>query len=239
MSQSTADFSNNKEKEPSKIAGFITAAYNIVGIAVGLLALCSDTNRTYLIPSTFYPLLGIILVLLGKEEIKFTSTDKSRPFDSIVLGFAITSIFFVTKSLNGYALFQTANLWLPFIVIGAIILTGLYIAVIKPFKGEIKIQAIVILALGLAYAYGCTKEINCAFDNSDPQIYNAKILAHRAHHGKRDLWYLTLSPWGPMKEIKEQEIDGWLYDHTSVGDTVKVNLKQGLLHIPWVIVKKN
>jgi hypothetical protein len=236
MPQNTTD---NKKEEPSKIAGVVTAAYNIAGIAVGLLALCSDTNKTYLIPATFYPLLGIVLLLLGKGAIKFTSADTSRPFDSIILGFAITSLFFVTKSLNGYTLFQTTSIWLPFIIIGAIIITALYMAAIKPFNGDIKIQAIVILVLGLAYAYGFTKEINCAFDNSDPQTFNATILAHRAHHGKRDLWYLTLSPWGPMKEIKEQEIDVWLYSHTSIGDTVKVNLKPGFLHIPWVIVTKN
>jgi hypothetical protein len=229
----------NGEKEPSKNSRLITAAYNIIGIAVGIIGLFSITNKNGLIALILYPLLGIVLALLGKGEIKFISDDKSRIYGSIYIGFLTTSLFVFLKSLNDYSLFQTTNLWLPFIVISAIMFSAFYMVGINPFKGKIRIDIVFVLIISLIYAYGSTREINCAFDNSDPQIYNATILGHREHIGRHNSWYLTLSPWGPMKQIKEEEIDGWLYDHTSIGDTVKVNFKQGLLHIPWFIVTKN
>jgi len=230
----------NGNEESSKRARLITAAYNIIGIAVGIAGLFSATTNYALMALIFYPLSGIVIVLFGKGEIKFISDDKSRIYGSINLGFLITSLFVLFKSVDDYTLYQTDKLWLPFIIVGAIILAALYQAGINPFEAKKRAGAIFTLIIGLIYAYGSTKEINCAFDNSNSQIYNATILAHREHRARRSSsWYLTLSPWGPMQEVNEEEIDGWLYDHTAIGDTVKVSFKQGLLHIPWFVVTKN
>ncbi|SDS26523.1 hypothetical protein SAMN05216490_0843 [Mucilaginibacter mallensis] len=240
MLQSTnLEIPESDKEKPANKAKYITAAYNVIGIIVGLIGLFSDKDKNGLIALLMYPILGIVLVLFGKGGIKLISDDKSRIYGSINIGFLITSLFVFLKSLDDYTLFQTTNLWLPFIIISIIILSALYIVGINPFVGKIRIDAIFITAIGLMYAYGSTRQINCAFDYSYPKSYNAIILGHREHRGKHDAWYLTLTPWGPMPQVREEEIDGWLYDHTSIGDTVKVNFKQGLLHIPWFVVTKN
>jgi hypothetical protein len=155
------------------------------------------------------------------------------------LGFIITSIFLVFKSTDDYTLYQNTNLWLPFIVISLIVLTGLFFSGGNPFIGKIRIDIFFIIIIGLAYAYGFTREINCAFDYSDAKVYEATVLGRREYTGRHDSWYLTLTPWGPRQYIKEEEIDGYLYDHVKIGDTVKVNFKQGLLNVPWFVVTKN
>lgn len=229
----------NANEEPSKKARLITAAYNIIGMAVGIISLISNLNKNTLIALLFYPLLGIMLVLFRKWGIKLVSIGKGGIYDSITTGFLITSIFVLFKSLDDYNLFQMNNLWSPFIIISSFIVTALYQIGINPFKETKRGVAIFILFVGLTYAYGSTIQFNCAFDNSNPQIYNATIIDHREEGGRHRSWYLTLSPWGPVQQVKEAEIDGWLYDHTAIGDTVKVNFKQGLFHVPWFIVTKN
>ena len=240
MSQVTNLESNENDKsESSKTGKFITGAYNICGFIIGFFALFTPDNRNCLIILLMYPLLGIIIVLLGKGFVKFISNDKSRLYGNVALGFIITSIFLTFKSWDDYTLYQTANIWLPFIFISVIILVGIYFASANPLIAKIRIDFIFMIIFGLVYAYGCTREINCSFDYSEAKIYKATVLGQREHSGKHNSWYLTLTPWGPMQYVKEEEIDGYLYDHVKIGDTVNVNFKQGLLNIPWFVVTKN
>ena len=232
------EFTKDTNGESSKTDKFITAAYNIIGIGVGLIGLFSE-NKNALIVLTMYPLLGIVIVMIGKGHVKFISDDKSRLFGSIYLGLLFSSLFLVFKSIDAYTIFQTTCIWLPFIAISVVIIFTLYIAGINPLIPENRTNAIFIIVIGLIYSYGFTREINCAFDSSTPQIYNAVIISHRESRGRHTTDYLTLTAWGPMQEIKEEEVDGWLYEHVKTGDTVKVNFRGGLLKIPWFIITKN
>jgi hypothetical protein len=239
MSQSTnLEFTENTNGQPPKSDRLITATYNIIGIGVGLFGLFSE-NKNGIIALLMYPLLGIAVVLLGKGRIKFISDDKSRIFGSINIGFLFTSLFLVFKSADDYTIFQTPHIWLPFVIISLTIASALYMAGVNPFASKSRTDAIIVLIIGLIYSYGSTRQINCAFDYSTPQIYNAVIIDHREHTGRHSAYYLTLTAWGSVQQVNEQEVDGWLYDNVKIGDTVKVNFRQGLLKAPWFVITKN
>lgn len=241
MSKATnLDSIENDKSEPSKTGKFATATYNIGGFIVGFLALFSQSNRCWLIILLMYPLIGIVMAIFGKGFVKFISNDKSRLYGNISLGFIITSIFLVLQSSDDYTLYQNDDIWVPAIFVGVVILVGIYFAGANPSIAKIKIDLIFMMLIGLLYSYGSTREINCAFDYSQAKIYKSTVLGQREHRGRRhDSYYLTLTPWGPIQHVKEEAIDGYLYDRVKIGDTVKVNFRRGLLNIPWYVVTKN
>jgi hypothetical protein len=104
--------------------------------------------------------------------------------------------------------------------------------------GAIWFQVLVMLIVASFYGYMGTLEMNCAFDHSSPEIYNVTVLDHHIRHGRTTSHYLLLSPWGPMQEAQEMDVRTSLYNATSVGDTLSVNFKAGLFHIPWFVVTK-
>ncbi len=242
MSQGTdIDSIKSFNEKPVKNAKFITAAYNIVGIIGGLIALFynlyNKTNNA--VALLMYPLLGIAIILLSKGTIKLSSNDKPRIFTSIYLGILFPVMFMAFIAYDDYTFLQMNHFWLPFALIIVIVAAAFYKVSIDSLEGKSKGDIVFVILIALIYGYGGTCQINCAFDYSDTQVYNTTVLNKHAHHGRHDYYYLTLAPWGPEQQIKEVEDDGALYDQVKIGDTVKVNLKKGLLNIPWFIITKN
>ena len=167
------------------------------------------------------------------------SNSKRSVYGFTMLGILIPGFVLMIKSLFEFDLFRTDHLWLPFLLITVVFIVLLYTIGINKSVESVKGQTVVMLIAALIYGFGSIRQINCVFDNSYPQIYKAVILDHRVSHGKSNSYFLTLSPWGPSIDAKEVEIDGSLFRSTSIGDTVKVNFKQGLLHIPWYVVRKD
>jgi len=239
MSQGTdIDSIKTVNEKPVRNTKFITAAYNIVGIIAGVIALFyNKTNGAVIL--LMYPFLGIAIILLSRGAIKLNSSDRPRILTSIYLGVLFPIMFMALMSYENYTLLQTGHFWLPFALISIVMMAAFYKASINPLIAISKVDLVFMLLMALAYGYGSTGQINCAFDPSRPQIYNAAVLGLREHRGRSTTDYATLTPWGPRQQVKEEEIDGWLYEHIKVGDTVQVNLRQGLLHIPWFVVTKN
>ncbi|WP_461453424.1 hypothetical protein [Mucilaginibacter sp.] len=229
---------DNNIKETGNAAKSIIVIYNVVGFLAGFYMLFGDKLSGVIIV-LIYPLLGIIIALFSGGNIKLIDNGKKWLVESINAGFMVSIVFLCLNSVDVYTLFQTNNLWLPVIVTSLVVSVMIFKTGIKPGIKQDGTSSIFMYILAIAYGYGAAREINCTFDKSAPQIYHAVVLNKTEHKGKSNSYYFTLTPWGPMTRVKQQEIDGLLYNHTKIGDTVKVNFKQGLLHIPWFVVVKN
>jgi hypothetical protein len=237
LQDTNMDSAKENDSRLPLVAKIGTVAYNVIGIAVGVIGLFWDSKISSLF-ILIYPLVGIALVFLSKGAIKLISDDKNRLNGSINLGFIISIIFMAFKSIDAYNLFQSDNFWLPFSIIIVIIILLFYLIDINPIDERRRVDAVILFMVGVLYSYGATKEINCGFDISSPHIYNAVILGKREYHGRHNSYYFTLSPWGALYTANEVEDNSGIYDRVKIGDTVKVNFKQGLFNIPWFIVTK-
>ena len=86
------------------------------------------------------------------------------------------------------------------------------------------------------YSYGSVITINCCYDKSAPEMFNAKILDKRIKSGKENSWRLHLSPWDSLKEAHDAVVSKKLYDQLEHPNEVTVQLKNGLFGIPCFFI---
>lgn len=225
------------EEKPLGNTKFITAAYNIIGLVFSVTILFYDSDLS-LILLLLYPLIGITIVWFSKGIVKLISDDKDLLFGTVNVGFFLPIVFINIKSWTTYTQLPTYLILLPFIIISLTVLILLYKAGVNPLVKQNRINAAFLFILAFVYGFGSTRQINCAFDHSGAKVYNAIILRKAITTGKFNSYYLKLTPWGPVKDAEEAEVNIQSYNQTNIGDTVKVNLKQGLLHIPWFYINE-
>jgi hypothetical protein len=215
----------------------LALAYNIWGAVAGIALVFVKGEVASILLMTF-PLLGVILMLSSRGTIKFVSSSAVSAYPFIMLGTGIPCFMVLFKSLIEYTLFQYDQLWLPALGISAIVFVLQYVPGVNKSLRSIPAQMVIMLILSLLYGFGSARLINCALDGHQPAIYAAKVLGHEINHGKSVTYYLDLSPWGPRADEQEVETTRDLYHAVAVGDSVIVNLKPGLLHIPWYTITK-
>jgi hypothetical protein len=89
------------------------------------------------------------------------------------------------------------------------------------------------------YSYGATYSINCTYDYSTPIIFNTEIVdKYTSIHKRRISYYIKVAPWGHHLDRESISISSSEYDNMNIGDTVEIDMKEGLLGIPWFYVRK-
>lgn len=90
------------------------------------------------------------------------------------------------------------------------------------------------------YSYAGTYGANCVYDNSEPTVYKAEVVDKRVHKGRkgRRTYYVKVTPWGHHYDKEEISVSSVLYDEVQIGQTVKIDLKQGLFNIPWYYIER-
>jgi hypothetical protein len=229
-------FTEQEREEKLAKAKQIAIGYNIIGVIVGVTAFFLNNSKIIVIVALLYPLLGIVIMKFSDGLIKFVSNRKRSVYPFIVIGFYLPVLLVFVASIMPYDIFKYEHIWPITIIITLTVFTLSYTTGINRTAGSIKGQVIFMVILAALYGYGSTIQLNCLFDPSKPQQFQATVLGHHITTGKSNTYFLTLSPWGPEKETKEVSVGKWLYNEVAIGGTVKVNFKNGLLNIPWFTV---
>ena len=91
--------------------------------------------------------------------------------------------------------------------------------------------------LGL-YSYAGTAAVNCAFDYSDPVVYESKVLGKKISKSRRrKTYYIKVNAWGHHVDSEKISVTPSQYKEIEIGDIVKIDFKQGLLGIPWYYIE--
>jgi hypothetical protein len=215
----------------------ITIAYNVVGLLLGFVLIFSNDKNIVLLLLA-YPLIGVALMIFSKGMIKFTSGPKRSVNGYILLGVSLPSFMLLIKSLEEYTLFRYDHFWLPVILTSTVLFALYYIPGVNRSMKFVRTQMGVMIVFALLYGFGSIRQINCAFDDSNPRIYEATVLRHRVSRGKSTTYILTLGPWGSDSGGQEVDVRRSLYDAVGIGSTIRVQLREGLLGIPWFVVTR-
>lgn len=88
------------------------------------------------------------------------------------------------------------------------------------------------------YSYAATYGVNCVYDISRPEVYNAKVIKKSVSGGKRTRYYLKVEPWGHHNDPERISVSKEKYYATEEGKTVTIGYKEGLLGIPWYYIER-
>ncbi len=187
------------------------------------------------------PIIGLVTLIRLSGLIRVIKIDNS-PYPSLTTTLSIPPLILMVRALIDYELFNYSSLWIP-----AILLTATFSYLIRyGAKSELTFNkpweyAIVypfLISTVFIYTIFSLISINCTFDNTTPDIYEAEVLDKRINDGKNSTtYYLKLDKWGPQDEIDEVSVSKRRYLEVSKGDKIDVNLKKGLFDISWIIVR--
>ncbi|MFN8715163.1 MAG: hypothetical protein ACK5Z2_20105 [Bacteroidota bacterium] len=104
-------------------------------------------------------------------------------------------------------------------------------------KSKVWIYTSLIFSISL-YSYAGTYGANCIYDQSEPIVYQAKVIDKRIYHGRiHTMYYVKVTPWGHHYDKEEISIPKSQYDEIQIGQTLNIDLKQGLFKIPWYYIE--
>jgi hypothetical protein len=168
--------------------GFITTLYLNGSIILNAIML-------------IYPFIGILILFLNRGTVQLDTPSKSN-YPNIGFGLVMPPLFLTILALIRYEILNSANIWVPALVIGAV-LFGLFIQVNKNAGGEVyRGQFLIVIIIIVCYAFGGTVIINCDFDRSVPVTATAKVVKQFKTTGKVNTYSLTLGHGAADSMIK-------------------------------------
>lgn len=90
----------------------------------------------------------------------------------------------------------------------------------------------------MIYSYAGAYGINCIFDNSVATVYQTPVVDKHIYRGKHTTYYLTIAPWGHHYDKEDIKVSSEQYENTNPGQLVKIDVKEGLLGIPWYHIEE-
>ena len=187
--------------------------------------------------SIIIPIVALVVTKIPNGLFKIDEK-KGSAYPSVIYAFIYPSSGILLRALLDYEIFSYENVWLTTIILSICFILLLLIKQNEiTFKKKIDIVKVGSLSLFVfAYSYGVVIHYNCYYDNSEAQLYTAKVLNKRISSGKSKIRYLELTSWGPQEDINKVSVGRGLYNRTEVGDEVNIYFRRGKLNIPWFIV---
>lgn len=175
--------------------------------------------------------LGLLIRSRGIYQVEGRRND-ARP--SLALVFLFPGIALWVSSMRGLHLLA----WKPILPVAILIAIGMTVLIAASDDATRKrpLALVPILLFGVAYGYGFTTEMNVLLDRSRAQTFQVVAFDRHVSHGKSTTYYLDLDPWGPQPVATQVAVPQSLYNATSPGATVCVDLHSGALRIPWYVV---
>lgn len=219
-----------------------TKILNIIAIVLPLLLLfIHEYMQLSIAVIALIPIFGLLMARKSKGLIRLDVKAKSKS-PNLITTFTVPSAMLILYGLLSSDLLNSSDVWMPFIAISflmTIIFIYSYNVKLNFSKGITYSSIVLSIMLSAMYSYGFILSTNTVFDSSKGQFYKAEVLNKRISEGENTTtYYLELSPWGPRTEIDDGSVSEYLYNDVVIGDTVLVQLRDGVYNIPYFDVYK-
>ncbi|KUJ62378.1 hypothetical protein AR687_07920 [Flavobacteriaceae bacterium CRH] len=234
INNTTFGLTKKEREEKLKQAFKVSTIFNWTGGLIGLwVSFFPKPYEFAIIGAVLFPILSIAVLKYFNGLIKFDEYDRTA-YPSLFWAIFAPSIAIFLRSIIDFNIFDYSKVWPP-----TILLSLSCMAVILYRNQEFKdttlpyVSYLSILLFMSAYAYGAVVTLNCAFDNSQPKLFNAKILNKNIHSGKSETYHFELTPWGSQKEPDEVTVSKDLYNSLEKNDAVTIYFMKGKFEIAW------
>jgi hypothetical protein len=192
-----------------------------------------------MLASIAFPIICLAALKYAKGLIRIDER-KGSAYPNIAWAMLSTAIVVCLRAVLNYNIFDHSKMWIPAIVITAVIFLILISRTTefnaKKAKDYVALCCLAIFMFG--YSCGAIIILNCMYDKSVPETFNATILDKRTSSGKTTSYYLRLTPWGTQKESDEVSVSKAFYNSVDDNDKVNIYFRKGQFGIPWFVVKK-
>lgn len=226
----------SEEREEKLIKAHKTAKIiNWTGGLIGAWTLFLANPYEYaIIASIVFPILCVLVLKYFNGLIRIDER-KDTAYPTIFWAIFASSMGLCLRGLLDYNIFDYSKIWVPSILVALA-----YIAVLAIGNKEFSFNKakdywtiIVFSILIFGYGYGAVTTLNCMYDESEPETFDATILSKRISSGKSTTYYLELTPWGKQKEIDEVSVSKDLYNKLEKNSRVTIYFMKGRFDIPW------
>jgi len=231
------EFGWTKEQREDKLikAHKTAKILNWTGGLIGAWTLFLANPYEYaIIASIVFPIICVIVLKYFNGLLRIDER-KDTAYPTIFWAIFAASMGLCLRGLMDYNIFDYSKIWTPSILIALTFIAVLTIGN-KEFKFNKAKDYLTILGFSIfmfGYGYGAAITLNCMYDKSEPEKYDATILSKRISSGKSTTYYLELTPWGKQKEIDEVSVSKDLYNKLNQNDKVNIYFMKGQFDIPW------
>jgi hypothetical protein len=219
-------------------AKLVAKALNWMSIIACVWVLFFPTPYEIAIISTItLPLIAILATFIFKGLIRLEE-GKGTAYPSVFMTIFFCSCGICLRAMFDFNIFEYRNVWKPSFIL-SVILIAVVLSSTREFKFQKVNDYIIVLSLSIfffAFSYGTVIALNCYYDKSEKEIFEATILSKRISSGKTTSYYFELTPWGRQIEIDEVSVSKRLYQKLEKNDKVNLFYGGGLFNIPWFIV---
>ncbi len=219
-------------KENYEIAMLRARSINAFAICISVWTFVyPEPYKFAIVASAILPILAIGTIVFSRGLIQLDSHAWSaRPH--VTRAFLMPALALFFRAFIDYSILSTSALWLPLSLSVIVFNVALFFG-IKEFRKDRK-TILPVSVFIIIFVYGFLIETNCLFDPNPPKLYSAQIVNKRINYGIAPVWYrMTISGWDLQKATMEEHVPREVYEALEIGDNVCVEVRTGLLGIPW------
>ncbi len=220
----------------------LTKILNYTGTAIGLWFLFSPSPyNLLLIANVCLPVMGLFIIYRYNGLIKIIKADNS-PYPALTSSLTIPVAAIVIRALLDFEVVSYESLWVPTLILSSIAIFLLLRSGSSEFKITNKVELIfsyLYLLIGVGVFVFCSIIlINCAFDESEPIIYEVEVLSKRTSKSRRspNRYIITINAKSEGFEEMEISTSEYLYNNVESGNMINAYLKKGMLNVRWVFL---
>jgi hypothetical protein len=212
---------------------------NFVGIGAFVWALfIPQPYLVCILVNMAVPLAALVVIWFFRGLIRF-DTRPNTAYPSVLFGLVAPGFGLAIRAVADFNILDHDSIW-KYVIMLAVTLGVLYFAIgnefdLKKTKDKLALGSFVLMMA--AYSYGALILINCLFDKSQGQTFEAVVVSKEINSGKSTTYYLHLEPWGPRVEEERVSVAKQDFDSAEPGEKVRLHLFEGLVGTKWFWVE--
>lgn len=180
--------------------------------------------------------IGLLAFLKLNRGLITVDDNEKSVFPSFIPSFVFLSLPLAFRGLLAYNILDYYQLFTS-TLIGSAIVSLLVFSKPNEFisSRKAKLESLkVLIPFILAYSLGAVAFINCNYDNTASENYKVKILSKRISSSKSTTtYYIEITAWGKLTGSDEIDVGRQRYHKVNIGDSVSIDVYNGLLGVPW------
>lgn len=206
----------------------------------------------YPYPQQFLSVINILIPLIalamlaGGNGLVRINQKKNDPYPSVFWGLSFPPIMLFMHAIMDTNIINYDDLWLS----AGVITTILFIIFLKGIGNQIQLKhksyylLIYPLIAGVIFVYSASSIVllNTAFDTSQPQIIQTKLINTKIHNGHYGVTTYSVAVGKLLPQQQEDNMDinvsKKYYNNVNTGDTTDIYIQKGLFNITWVKLEK-
>ncbi|MFM2292689.1 MAG: hypothetical protein RIS29_2502 [Bacteroidota bacterium] len=235
-------YTEEEYKERIVKAGKLAKFLNYLGLVMVVVAMFAQTFYEFqVIFYILYPFVVFAVAYKYKGIIRIVSTEMKSPYPNVSAALLMSVLGLIISSLKNFNVYDYSNLWGPALLISSILILYYYRLTgselynkyqRKSIYPHVLVSVVILFFVGFSYI-----SINCKFDHSVSTVYRSQILDKQIYKEKYvTSYFVIVDKWGKESGFSKMPVPKSQYDTIQNGDSITIQLKKGLLDIPWVFV---